>query len=90
MSGTTKLNLTGTTDLALNANHVTASAVFNATVAISVNRVVVTIGTVASGSSRAVTTTATMRWTPAAATDLAGNPGSTTAVDETGTADRDF
>jgi hypothetical protein len=90
MSGTTKLNLTGTTDLTLNANHVTASAVFNATVAISGNRVVVTIGTVASGSSRAVTTTAAMRWTPAAATDLAGNPGSTTAVDETGTADRDF
>jgi hypothetical protein len=32
-----------------------------------------------------------MRWTPAAqATDLAGNAGSTTAVNETGTSDRDF
>jgi hypothetical protein len=46
---------------------------------------------VASGASKAVTTSIAMRWTPnSAVTDVAGNAGSTTLVNETGTTDRDF
>ena len=38
-----------------------------------------------------MTTTTPMIWTPSAsALDLAGNAATTTAVNETGTADRDF
>jgi chitinase len=57
-----------------------------------IQRTVVTLR-VNSVSTNAATASGTgaMTWTPSAsATDLAGNPMSTTVVTETGTADRDF
>ncbi len=86
-----KMNLHGTADLQLRANHVTGTTRFNGTAVMTGNQIVVTIGTVVTGSTTAVTTTTPMTWTPSAsALDLAGNAASTTAVNETGTADRDF
>jgi hypothetical protein len=56
------------------------------------NQVVVTLGTLISGTPRTgVVTAANMTWTPStAATDLAGNPCTATAVVESGALDRDF
>jgi hypothetical protein len=87
----TKLNLTGTTDLQLKANRVNfLGARFAATMAMSGNSVIITLGSTTSGTTTAATATTPMVWTPSAsATDLAGNACSTTAVSESGT-DVDF
>lgn len=72
-------------------NHVTASAVFNATMTMSGNTIVITLGTQLSGTVATSATNVTMRWTPsAAALDLAGNPMATTNRNETGGGDREF
>jgi hypothetical protein len=87
-----KMNLHGSADLQLRANHVSATTRFNGTAVITDNQVVVTVGSLVTGSTSTVATTPSpMIWTPSAsALDLAGNAASTTAVNETGTADRDF
>jgi hypothetical protein len=70
---------------------VTATANFNATMVMSGNTIVVTMGTQISGTVATSAATYNMSWTPlATATDLAGNPMSTTARTETGAADREF
>ena len=54
--------------------------------------VTITLGAVASGSGlRTQSSSTSLKWTPSAtATDIAGNPCSTSLVTETGTADKDF
>jgi hypothetical protein len=90
-ANTTKVNLTGTTDLQLKANKVTATARLNATMTMSGSQVVITIGSLVSGTMATANTAVAMTWTPSAsATDLAGNAGSTTIRNETGTTDVDF
>jgi hypothetical protein len=77
-------------DLKLGADFVTASADFDATMALSGNAITITLGVQRSGT---LTTAAagTMTWRPSAtATDLLGNPSSTTLRTETGAADLDF
>jgi hypothetical protein len=76
----------------LNGDYVSANTSFNATMVMSGSTVTVTLGTLRSGTVNvAAAAAATMTWYPSgAATDLAGNPGSTTTRDETGTADVDF
>lgn len=72
-------------------NHVTASAVFNATMVMTGNTIVITLGTQLSGTVATSATNVTMRWTPSAtALDLAGNAMMTTNRNETGGADREF
>jgi hypothetical protein len=90
-TNTTRLNLTSTSLLLLRNNHVSGTTRLNATMTMTANQVVVTMGSVVTGSTVATTTTTAMTWNPSSsATDVAGNAGSTTAVNETGTADRDF
>lgn len=92
-AGTTKLKLTSATQaLQLRADWVSVTANYNATLVRTGSQVVVSFGTRTSGTAlTGVTATANMIWTPnAAATDLAGNPASGTAVTETGALDRDF
>jgi hypothetical protein len=70
---------------------VTQTANFNATMVMSGNTIVVTMGAQTNGTVATSATTYNMSWTPSAtATDLAGNPMSTTARTETGAADREF
>ena len=84
----TKLNLG---DVALKADRTSGGARLAATMAMSGSTVTVTLGAVASGSTKAASGTSPMVWTPStAATDLAGNAVSATAVTETGTGDADF
>jgi hypothetical protein len=86
-ANTTKLNLG---DVALKADRTTGGARLTATMTMTGSTVTVTLGA-ASGSIRTATGTASMTWTPStAATDLAGNAMSATAVTETGTTDVDF
>jgi Bacterial Ig domain len=85
---TTKLNLG---DVALKANRTAAGARFAATMTMSGSTVTVTVGALISGATTSSSSTTPMVWTPStAATDLAGNAMSATAVTETGTADVDF
>ena len=85
------LPLTGSA-VTLNGNYVTASAVFTATMAQSGAAITVTLGTLSSGTpTTAGGAGAAMSWTPSAtATDVAGNPCTTTAATESGTADKEF
>lgn len=78
--------------LQLQADYVSATANFNATMTMTGNTVTVTIGTLISGTIRTgVATTPNMIWNPStAATDVVGNPAAATAVTETGALDRDF
>lgn len=70
---------------------VTATATFNATMALSGNTIVVTLGAQTSGTVATSTATYNMVWSPSAtATDVAGNAMSTTTRTETGTADREW
>ncbi|MGK2878538.1 MAG: Ig-like domain-containing protein [Solirubrobacterales bacterium] len=70
---------------------VTTTANFNATMVMSGNTVVVTMGTQINGTVGTSAANSTMIWTPSAtATDIAGNPMSTTARNETGAADGEF
>jgi hypothetical protein len=92
-ANTTQLPL-GSVNLA-RSEYVTANATFGATGTASTmvqsgNSVTVTLGTASSGTSTAFIA-GTMIWTPSAsAYDWAGNAETTTARNETGTADRDF
>jgi hypothetical protein len=70
---------------------VTTTANFNATMVMSGNTLVVTLGSQISGTVATSAVNYNMVWTPSAtATDLAGNPMSTTTRTETGAADREF
>ncbi|MDO9175818.1 MAG: Ig-like domain-containing protein, partial [Actinomycetota bacterium] len=73
----------------IGTGHVTASAVLNATMVRTGSTVVITLGTLVSGTVATSATNVTMVWTPSAtATDLAGNAMSTTTRTETGGNDR--
>jgi Bacterial Ig domain/Bacterial Ig-like domain len=92
-ANTTRLGLTSATqDLQLNQGWVSSNPVLNATMVQSGSSIVVTIGTVRSGSvDTGVNKAGAMTWTPAtAATDVAGNACTATAVTETGALDVDF
>jgi hypothetical protein len=95
-ANTVVLPLTNATGLNLNRNdYVGANRTFGATgtpstMVRSGNSITVTLGT-QSGAGTTAAANGTMNWTPsAAATDRAGNAGTTTAVNESGTADREF
>ena len=90
-ANSTKVALTGT-DLRLLADRTPgAGARLAATMTLSANQVVITLGAVVSGSTKTATGASTMLWTPStAATDLAGNAVAGTSVLETGTTDTDF
>lgn len=93
-SDTLTVSRTGTQlalgSVALNANYVSATSKFNATIQTAGASVVVTLGTIVSGSTRAGSS-ATMRWSPStAAYDRAGNAASSTSVTESGGSDKDF
>ena len=90
-TGTTRLALVATAaDLKLGADFVTATADFDATMKLSGNAVMITLGAQRSGTL----TTAiagTMTWRPSAGvTDLLGNPSTTSLRTETGAGDVDF
>lgn len=92
-AGTTRLNVMSATQaLRLNADWVSATANFNATIVMTGSTATVTIGTLISGTIRTgVATTASMVWTSSnVATDAVGNPASGNTVTESGVADRDF
>jgi hypothetical protein len=92
-AGTTKLNVVAATQaLRLQADWVSATADFNATMTMAGNGVTVTIGSLISGTPRTgVTTGANMIWNPSTlATDAVGNPAAATILTETGVVDRDF
>jgi hypothetical protein len=92
-AGTTELALTSAAqDLQLNQGWVSSSPVLNATMAQSGYDVIVTFGTLRSGSvGTGVKRNSPMQWTPStAATDLAGNPCATTVATESGAVDVDF
>ena len=90
-TGTTRLNLVSTA-LDLGADFVTADADFDATLTQSANSITVTLGALRSGTLAASPAGAgTLTWKPSGtATDLAGNPGTTTLVTESGAGDADF
>ena len=97
----TVFNSTNATQLPLGsvnlgrADYTSASITFGATgtastMVMSGNTITVTLGTQSAAATTAAAT-GTMSWTPSAsATDPAGNAASTTAVTESGTADKDF
>jgi chitinase len=92
-AGTTRLNVMSPAQaLRLQADYVSATANFNATMTMTGSTVTVTVGTLITGTIRTnVLTAATMIWSPSiAATDLAANPAGAAAVNESGAADRDF
>jgi hypothetical protein len=91
-ANTTRLRITGTTDLLLRADRTDAAgATFAATAALSGNRVTVTLGALQSGNSKTNTKTTAMAWTPSSfATDLAGNACATSAVNESSPSGKDF
>jgi hypothetical protein len=95
-ANTVQLPLTNLAGLNLGrSDYVGANRTFGATgtpstMVRSGNSITITLGT-ASGLGTTAAGTGTMAWTPSAsATDRAGNPGSTTLVNETGAADREF
>jgi hypothetical protein len=91
-ANTTQLPI-GTVSLAA-ADYTTANRTFGATgtsstMALSGGTVTVTLGT-ASGATTTAAAASAMVWTPAAATDEAGNTATTTAATESGAADKNF
>ena len=91
-AGTTRLNLTGDADdLNLGGNFITTTTgAFNATIAMSGNIVIVTLGSRINGTMTTASA-GTITWSPsAAARDLVGLPTSTALVTESGSSDRDF
>jgi Bacterial Ig domain len=90
-AGTTQLNIAASaTDLALNGDYVSATTVFDATMAQSGATITITIGTRRSGAVKTASAAA-MSWkVSAATTDLAGNPIVVTSVTESGATDVDF
>jgi hypothetical protein len=93
-AGTNRVTLTNATqDLQLGQNWTKSSPVLNGTMVQSGSTVVVTIGTLRSGTVEVgVNKAAAMVWTPSnATTDLAGNPCvATTVATESGPSDVDF
>jgi uncharacterized protein YcbX len=91
-SGTTQLNITGTSPLALQANRTSSSvATFNATMTQSGASVTIRLTSLASGTASTATKSSAMSWTPSAsATDLAGNACATTVVGESSPSGKDF
>jgi hypothetical protein len=92
-TGTTKLNVTSAAQaLSLNANWVANTVWLNGSMTMTGNGIVVTMGSLVSGTiNTGVTTTANLQWTSTAATtDVAGNSTTVSTVNETGTTDRDF
>jgi hypothetical protein len=92
-TGTTKLNVTSAAQaLRLNANWVANTVWFDGSMTMSGSGIVVTLGSLVSGTvNTGVTTTANLQWTSTAATtDVAGNSTTVSTVNETGTTDRDF
>lgn len=97
----TIFNSTNTTQLPLGSislgrsDYTTANITFGATgtastMVLSGNQLFITLGTQSAAATTAAAT-GTMSWTPSAsATDASGNPTSTTAVSESGAADKDF
>jgi hypothetical protein len=90
-AGTARLNLVNSaTDLQLNANFVTGTVWFNATMVQSGSTITMTLGLKISGTP-ITAGSGTITWRPSsAATDLAGKSSSTATVIETGASDRDF
>ena len=73
-----------------NAGYVTVNRTFTATMVMTGNTIIVTLGT-PSGATNTVAANATLSWTPLATMlDLAGNAMSTTPRNETGAADWNF
>jgi hypothetical protein len=97
-TNTVQLLVTSTAGLNLGRNdYVSTNRTFGATGTPSTmvrtgNSIAITLGTQSGAGTTAGTTGGmTMTWTPSATvTDRAGNPGSATAVNETGAADREF
>jgi hypothetical protein len=91
-ANTTRLRITGASDLTLRADRTTsAGAVFTATAVQSGSSVTITLGALQSGTSKTKTKTQAMAWTPSVfATDLAGNAVSSTTVNESPYAGKDF
>ena len=86
----TKVNLTAAS-LMLSRDVVSTNATFAATMQSSGNSVVLTLGALTSGTVKTGVKKGWMAWAPStAATDLAGNIVSATAVTESGGNDRDF
>lgn len=88
----TRLRITGASDLTLRADRTaSAGAVFTATAVQSGASVTITLGALQSGTSKTDTKSQAMAWTPSSlATDLAGNAVSTSTVNESPFAGRDF
>jgi len=92
-ANTTQLPL-GTVSLG-RSDYTTANITFGASgtassMAMGGNTITITLGTQSAAATTA-SATGTMTWTPSAsATDAAGNAGSTTAVTESGAADKEF
>ena len=91
-TGSTRLNVVSNYQLRLNANYVTVTANFDATMVMSGSTVTVTIGSQRDGTiATGVTTSTAMTWNSSnATTDEVGNNATGNAVTETGFADRDF
>ncbi|HYM57700.1 MAG TPA: Ig-like domain-containing protein [Solirubrobacteraceae bacterium] len=91
-AGTLRLNTNASQLVQLQANWVSGTVWFNATMLRTGNQVAVTLGSTISGTPRTgVATTSVISWTPSTvATDLAGNPCSATVVPESGATDLDF
>jgi hypothetical protein len=91
-TGATRLNLVRTaTDLQLAGNYCTTNVLFDATMTRSGSTITITIGAYISGTLATATGNGAMNWRPhGSTTDLAGHAVSTTAVAETGGADKDF
>jgi hypothetical protein len=94
-TGGTRLNLVDNAN-GLNlgdTNYVSNTVTFNATMIQTANTIVITLGTVNSGSGnlRTATSNSTMSWTPSAsATDWASNSVGTAALTEAAPADLEF
>jgi hypothetical protein len=91
-ANTTRLRITGLSDLTLRADRTaSAGAVFTATAVQSGSSVTITLGALQSGTSKTNTKSQAMAWTPSTlATDLAGNAVSSSTVNESPFAGRDF
>ncbi|HYH89507.1 MAG TPA: Ig-like domain-containing protein [Solirubrobacteraceae bacterium] len=88
----TRLNITGTYGLRLNANYVNNDVYLNGTMTMTGNNITVTVGSWISGAvNTGVTTSTGLNWYSSnAATDLAGNTATGNTANESGAADRDF
>jgi Big-like domain-containing protein len=91
-ANTTRLNLVdGANDLQLDKDFVSNDKTFSATMVQSGNSITITFGAVSATNLNTVTAAGALSWQPSGnVTDLAGNAGSTTTVNESGGSDVDF